>query len=167
MKNIIEMYSAYISKQAKDLKNAGQPFLTSELEESNKITNKQRSSAIEQFASKAHEDWRKEYQAKNGNTPRIKKNSDGSEGDINVPFNKLHPDWKKENLAAGKAAHDSVMKYKNNREAAAEHIHNEWMKRNPKGDWNADQHVPYSELPEDEKQKDKDHYDTMKKILNQ
>ncbi len=40
-------------------------------------------------------------------------------------------------------------------EIAAEHIHNEWMKRNPKQDYNAAQHVPYQDLPEDEKQKDR------------
>lgn len=133
--------------------------------EANKITNKQRSNAIQKFASNAHEEWRNNYQAQNGDKPRIKDNPDGTKGDINVPFNKLHPHWQKENLAAGAAAHQAVTKYSNDREAGAEHIHNEWMKRNPKGDWNAHQHVPYKELSNDEKDKDRAHYDTMKGIL--
>lgn len=135
------------------------------INEANKVTNKGRSEAINKFASDAHEDWRKGYQADKGNVPRIKKNSDGTEGDINVPFKDLHPDWKKENLAAGGAAFDAVKKHPNDREAAAEHVHNEWMKRNPKGDWNAHQHVPYSKLPEDEKDKDRVHVDRMHSYL--
>lgn len=39
------------------------------------------------------------------------------------------------------------------------------MKRNPKGDWNAAQHVSYNELPEAEKQKDRDHITTIKKLI--
>ena len=62
---------------------------------------------ITQFASNAHEEWRRNFDP-TGTKPRIKKNSDGTEGDINVPFEKLHPDWKKENLAAGHAAHHAV-----------------------------------------------------------
>jgi len=135
------------------------------INEANKVTNKNASTFIRTFASNAHEAWRKEYQEKNGNTPRIKKNSDGSEGDINVPFHKLHPDWQKENLAAGKAALEAVKKHPDDREAASEHIHNEWMKRNPKGDWNASQHVPYKELSDEEKDKDRAHYDQMKNII--
>lgn len=125
---------------------------------------------IEQFASKAHEEWRKSFDpvyAKTGITSQqiIKSNSDGSEGDINVPFNKLHPDWKKENLNAGHAALEAVKKYPNDIEGSAEHIHNKWMERNPKESWNASQHVPYSELPEDEKEKDRVQARTMKSII--
>jgi hypothetical protein len=121
-------------------------------------------SAIEKFASNAHEEWRKNFDP-TGTKPRIKKNSDGTEGDINVPFEKLHPDWQKENLAAGKAAAQAVQMYPDDIEKAAEYIHNEWMKRNPKGDWNAAQHVPYDQLPEDEKEKDRVHVRTMTKLM--
>lgn len=117
---------------------------------------------VRQFASQAHEEWRKNYQQASGNVPRIKKNpSDGTEGDINVPFDKLHPDWQKENLAAGTAALNAVRRFPNDIEKGSEYIHNEWMKRNPKGDWNAAQHVPYQSLHEDEKEKDRVHYRTM------
>lgn len=123
--------------------------------------------AVVAFATTAHEEWRKGFDPEGSGKERIKKNSDGTEGNINVPFNKLHPDWQKENLAAGRAALEAVKKHGNNTEAAAEHIHNEWMKRNPKADYNAAQHVPYKDLPEDEKEKDRVHVRTMRNLLTQ
>jgi hypothetical protein len=122
--------------------------------------------AVSQFASMAHDEWRKNFDP-TGTKPRVKKNSDGTEGDINVPFEKLHPDWQKENLAAGHAAEDAVRKFPNDIEKAAEYIHIEWMKRNPKADYNAAQHVPYAQLPEDEKEKDRVHVRTMMQLLGQ
>ena len=120
--------------------------------------------AVHQFASSAHEEWRQNFDP-TGTKPRIKKNSDGTEGDINVPFDKLHPDWQKENLAAGQAAENAVKKFPNDIEKASEYIHIEWMKRNPKADYNAAQHVPYDQLPEDEKEKDRVHARTMMNLL--
>jgi hypothetical protein len=122
------------------------------------------SSAVQQFASNAHEEWRQNFDP-TGTKPRIKKNSDGTEGDINVPFEKLHTDWQKENLAAGKAAATAVQMYPDDMEKAAEFVHDEWMKRNPRGDWNAAQHVPYDQLPEDEKEKDRVHVRTMARLM--
>ena len=119
---------------------------------------------ITQFASNAHEEWRRNFDP-TGTKPRIKKNSDGTEGDINVPFEKLHPDWKKENLAAGHAAHHAVKHFGRDMEKAAEHVHNEWMKRNPKADYNAAQHVPYDHLSDDEKEKDRVHVRTMMRLM--
>jgi len=115
------------------------------------------------FASKAHDEWRQGWIKQNAgqSVPRVKKNSDGTEGDINVPFEKLHPDWQKENLAAGRAAMQAVKQHPNDIEAASEFIHNEWMKRNPKADYNAAQHVPYDQLSEPEKEKDRVHARTM------
>jgi len=122
--------------------------------------------AVQQFASAAHEEWRQNFDP-TGTKPRIKKNSDGTEGDINVPFNKLHPDWQKENLAAGHAAENAVKKFPNDIEKASEYIHIQWMERNPKADYNAAQHVPYDELTEDEKEKDRVHARTMMNLLGQ
>jgi len=121
---------------------------------------------VTQFASSAHEEWRKNYDP-TGTKPRIKKNSDGSEGDINQPFNKIHPDWQRENLAAGQAAFQAVKQFPNDEEKAAEFIHIQWMKRNPRADYNAAQHVPYEQLPEEEKEKDRVHVRTMKQLLGQ
>ena len=117
------------------------------------------------FASLAHEEWRCNFDPTGTKLPRIKKNSDGSEGNINQPFDKIHPDWQRENLAAGNAAAEAVAKFPNEIEQAAEYIHIEWMKRNPKADYNAAQHVPYDQLPEDEKEKDRVHVRTMMKLL--
>lgn len=122
------------------------------------------SSSVTQFAAKAHDDWRRAFDP-SGTVERIKKNSDGTEGNINVPFHKLHPDWKRENIAAGKAALTAVNKHPSDDEKAAEHIHDEWMKRNPKADYNAAQHVSYLQLPDDEKEKDRAHVRTMRGLL--
>jgi hypothetical protein len=123
------------------------------------------SDAVTKFAAAAHDEWRKGFDPDGSGKERIKQNSDGTSGNINVPFNQLHPDWQKENLEAGKAAMVAIRKNPNNMEGAAEHVHNEWMKRNPKADWNASQHVPYSDLPEPEKEKDRVHVRKMASIL--
>ena len=120
--------------------------------------------AVTQFASAAHDEWRRNFDP-TGTKERVKKNSDGSEGNINVPFEKLHPDWQRENLAAGRAAAEAVSKFPDDMEKAAEYIHIQWMKRNPKADYNAAQHVPYDELPEDEKEKDRVHVRTMINLM--
>ena len=122
---------------------------------------------VMQFAAKAHELWRNQHIKDKGDVPRVKKNSDGTEGDINVPFHKLHPDWKKENIAAGHAALAATKKHPHDVEKASEHVHNEWMKRNPKADYNANQHKPYNELPEDEKEKDRVHVRAMSSLKKQ
>lgn len=124
-----------------------------------------RNDAVTQFASQAHEDWRKTLPPSERNKPRLRSKNGGPEADINVPFEKLHPTAQQENISAGKAALQAVRKHPNDMESAADHVHKEWMKRNPKTDYNAAQHVPYSELPEVEKQKDRDHVDTMKSLL--
>jgi hypothetical protein len=120
--------------------------------------------AVTQFASAAHDEWRRNFDP-TGTKERVKKNSDGSEGNINVPFEELHPDWQRENLAAGRAAAEAVTKFPDDMEKAAEYIHIQWMKRNPKADYNAAQHVPYDELPEDEKEKDRVHVRTMINLM--
>ena len=121
--------------------------------------------AITQFASSAHDEWRRNFDP-TGTKERVKKNSDGTEANINVPFENLHPDWQRENLAAGRAAAEAVTKFPDDIEKAAEYIHIEWMKRNPKADYNAAQHVPYDQLPEDEKEKDRVHVRTMMKLMS-
>jgi hypothetical protein len=130
------------------------------------LEEKVRFGKVMQFAAKAHELWRAQHAKDKGNVPRVKKNSDGTEGDINVPFHKLHPDWQKENIAAGHAALAAVKKHPHDVEKASEHVHNEWMKRNPKADHNASQHKPYKDLPEDEKEKDRVHVRTMMSLKN-
>ena len=121
--------------------------------------------AVTQFASSAHEEWRRSLPPNEQNVPRIRSKNGGPKADINVPFEELHPTAQQENLAAGKAAAEAVSKFPNNIEQAAEYIHIEWMKRNPKDDYTAAQHVPYDQLPEDEKEKDRVHVRTMMKLM--
>ena len=122
--------------------------------------------AVQQFASDAHEEWRRSLPPDKQNEPRIRSKNGGPEADINVPFDQLHPTAQQENLAAGIAAEQAVKKFPNDIEKAAEYIHIEWMKRNPKDDYNAAQHKPYDQLPEIEKEKDRVHVRTMMNLLN-
>jgi hypothetical protein len=121
--------------------------------------------AVRQFASIQHDNWRKSFDPEGSGKERVKDNPDGTKGNINVPFDKLHPHWQKENLAAGKAALMSIRKHRSDTEAASEHVHNQWMERNPKAEYNSAQHVPYSDLPEHEKEKDREHVRTMRGLL--
>ena len=122
--------------------------------------------AVVAFATEAHDQWRANFEAVNGhNAQRIKSNSDGTTGNINVPFDQLHPDWQRENLAAGRAALLAVLRHPGDWEEAAKYVHNEWMKRNPKADYNAAQHVPYEALSEPEKEKDRVHVRAMQRLL--
>ena len=121
--------------------------------------------AVQQFASAAHEKWRRSLPPNEQNVPRIRSKNGGPKADINVPFDQLHPTAQQENLAAGIAAEQAVKKFPNDIEKAAEYIHIEWMKRNPKDDYNAAQHKPYDQLPEIEKEKDRVHVRTMMKLL--
>ena len=121
--------------------------------------------AVTQFASSAHEEWRRSLPPKEQNEPRIRSKNGGPKADINVPFEELHPTAQQENLAAGRAAAEAVTKFPDDMEKAAEYIHIQWMKRNPKADYNAAQHVPYDELPEDEKEKDRVHVRTMINLM--
>lgn len=49
-------------------------------------------------------------------------------------------------------------------EEAANLVHIEWMKRNPKAEWNAAQHVPYEKLPEEDKDRDRLHIRLMLRL---
>ena len=131
------------------------------------LEEKAEDSRVMQFAAKAHEDWRKTgIPANEKNMPRERSKNGGPKADINVPFDKLHPTAQQENIAAGHAALAAIKKHPNDIEKASDHIHKEWMKRNPKDDFNAAQHVPYKDLPEDEKEKDRDHVRIMSSLKN-
>jgi hypothetical protein len=59
-----------------------------------------------------------------------------------------------------------LQKYPDLLDKAGEEIHNEWMKRNPKQDYNAHLHVPYQELPKNEQEKDLEHLYTVCDLLD-
>jgi hypothetical protein len=118
-----------------------------------------------EMARRLHEDWRKNLPDNEKDDPRDRSKMGGPKRPINVDYDKLHPSAKLENLAAARAAIQAVRLHGDNKEAAAEHIHNEWMKRNKKDDYTAHLHVPYDQLPEHEKQKDREHHRIASEIL--
>jgi len=59
----------------------------------------------QRFGAIQHKAWRKGHESAKGvGAPRMKKVSDGPDVDINVPWEQLHSEWKRENLEAGRAA---------------------------------------------------------------
>ena len=142
---------------------------------------------VRTMASSLHDDWRKARlkggthgQADAAYEPKMKPSGldDGKEVDIAQHYDKLTPRWQAENKAAASAAiglvRQAVASGKNpqqlssgaDMEALADKVHQAWMQRNPKDDHNAAQHVPYASLPEDEKQKDRDHVTMAIKLLS-
>ena len=129
------------------------------------------------LGSDLHEAWRASRRKEDGTfEPRIKKSKDEAwnaahgtdEVDIaNCTFSELPSNWQYENLEAAKVAIDLVYdKSMNDNQITPEEleemgsvIHNEWLGRN---DWVFDKEygnpalaVPYNELSEEEKIKDK------------
>jgi hypothetical protein len=124
---------------------------------------------VNKMAAMLHDDWRKS-RLKSGThgqedavyDPRMKDDGAGGQIDIAQHYDKLTPKWQAENKAAAETAinlvRNAMQKGGNlNIEQLANEVHEAWMSRNPKADYNAAQHVPYSSLPEPEKQKDRDH----------
>lgn len=103
----------------------------------------------------------------------------------NMSFEELPEHWQKDNLEAGKTAlalvirriakegaigFDEMMALsEEDREELGDEIHEAWMARTEKGDWNKDQFVPYAKLPRDEQEKDLKHVkvvmQTLKEVL--
>lgn len=127
-----------------------------------------------EIASQLHEDWRKTRLNEDGSyEPRIKNTSDAewisahdgaSEVDIaNTSYEDLPADWQAENAQAGEVvATEIIIESRNNDEFTpqivekiASKVHDKWLERNTwaKG---GELDVPYSELPEAEKAKDRD-----------
>jgi hypothetical protein len=122
-------------------------------------------------AEKLHENWRFQFDPHKTGEKRMKINDDGSVQDINVPFKNLHFTWQKENLEAALDAKKACLKYPKSNDIveenddAASMVHEAWMKRNPPNDWNRAQHVPFKDLPEKEKKKDREQIRIMREIL--
>jgi len=121
-------------------------------------------------ATAGHEQWRADYKAANGDKPRIKKTKDPefvsrgvTEVDIaSMTYSELPSDWQAENKAAaecavdcflgavaiGRALDDGFV------EEASATQHEKWLERN--GEWAPpEQKLPYAELSEEEKEKDR------------
>lgn len=123
-----------------------------------------KSNVIGAFASRTHDEWRQTLPSDQKDKPRMRSKNGGPVADINVDFHKLHPSAQKENLDAAHAAWDAHHLHPENDEKAAEHVHNEWMKRNPKSDYNAHQHVPYHQLSVHDKELDRKHVRLIKTL---
>lgn len=76
------------------------------------------------FGSLQHEKWRQGFDPEKSGKERIKNSPDGPTN-INVPWEELHPEWKKENLSAGRIA---VQAYRELTIAIAEKIFQEATK---------------------------------------
>lgn len=128
-----------------------------------------RDQLVAAVAAAAHEDWRVQYRSANGDTPRIKKTKDPAflargitEVDIAaLAYAELPSDWQAENKAGAECAVDQVLAALERRaldaafiEEASAAQHAKWLERN--GSWApASQQLPYAQLTEDEKEKDR------------
>ena len=132
--------------------------------------------AVEMLASKLHENWANGYRAGemakgNENPTRMKDDGMGGQVDIlNTSYSDLPPKWQAENKAQAESAIGLVAKdlegAMGNIEGLAAQVHEQWLSRNS---WAKDGPlgVPYSELPEEEKQKDRDVIIAAHEILSQ
>ena len=132
--------------------------------------------AVDMLASKLHENWASGYRAGemskgNENPTRMKDDGKGGQVDIlNTSYSDLPPKWQAENKAQAESAIALVAKdlegAMGNIEGLAAEVHEQWLSRNS---WAKDGPlgVPYSELPEEEKQKDRDVIAAAHEILSQ
>jgi hypothetical protein len=124
--------------------------------------------AVDYFSARSHDAWRKRLLQTNPEQkgkPRMRLRG-GVMVDINQPWAKLDPKAKAENKRAARDAYKAVTRFPADREAAADYVHQCWIKRN-KNDASQPKALfkPYSKLPEVEKDKDRAHVDRMKQAL--
>lgn len=124
--------------------------------------------AADYFAGRSHDAWRETFHKTNPaekDKPRMRMRG-GEMVDVNQPWSKLHDAAKQDNLRAARDAYVAVKKFPKDREAAADFVHQAWIKAN-KGDPNQpkDLFKPYAKLPEVEKDKDRAHVDAMMKAI--
>lgn len=124
--------------------------------------------AADYFSARSHNAWRKNLLSTNPEQrgkPRMRPRG-GAMVDINKPWASLDPRAKAENKRAAYDAYDAVVRFPDDREAAADYVHQCWIKRN-KGDTSQPKALfkPYARLPEVEKDKDRVHVDLMTKAI--
>lgn len=132
--------------------------------------------AVDMLASKLHENWASGFRAGemakgNENPTRMKDDGMGGQVDIlNTSYDQLPPKWQAENKAQAESAISLVAKdmegAMSNIEGLAAQVHEQWLSRNS---WAKDGPlgVPYNELPEEEKQKDRDVVEAAYEILSE
>ena len=127
-----------------------------------------REAAVDYFASRSHNAWRKkllETNPEQRGQPRMRLRG-GVMVDINKPWASLDPRAKADNKRAAYDAYDAVKRFPDDREAASNYVHERWIERN-KGDKSQPRALfkAYARLPEVEKDKDRAHVDRMKAAL--
>lgn len=127
-----------------------------------------REAAADRFAARSHAAWRRillKTNPEQKGKARMRMRG-GMMVDVNQPWSKLHPKAKADNKLAAYDAYDAVRKFPRDREAAADYVHQCWIKRNRKDPSQPKAlFKPYARLPEVEKDKDRAHVDTMKEIV--
>ena len=134
--------------------------------------------AVEMLASELHGIWADNYRSGemakgNENPTRMKDDGMGGQVDIlNTSYAELPEKWQAENKAQAQSAIGLVAQNMedamSNIEGLAAQVHEQWLSRNS---WAKDGPlgVPYNELPEEEKQKDKDvisaAYDILQEMM--
>ncbi len=134
--------------------------------------------AVDMLASKLHGIWADNYRSGemakgNENPTRMKDDGMGGQVDIlNTSYAELPEKWQAENKAQAQSAIGLVAQNMedamSNIEGLAAQVHEQWLSRNS---WAKDGPlgVPYNELPEEEKQKDKDvisaAYDILQEMM--
>ncbi len=132
--------------------------------------------AVEMLAAKLHGVWadgfRSGEMAKGNESPtRMKDDGMGGQVDIlNTSYSNLPPKWQAENKAQAESAIGLVSRNMSdamgNIEGLAAQVHEQWLSRNS---WAKDGPLgaSYSELPEEEKQKDRDVITAAYEILSE
>ena len=132
--------------------------------------------AVEMLASKLHGIWADNYRSGemakgNENPTRMKDDGMGGQVDIlNTSYSDLPAKWQAENKAQAESAIGLVARNMDSAsmdiEGLAAQIHEQWLSRNS---WAKDGPlgVPYNELPEEEKQKDRDVITAAQDILQE
>lgn len=134
------------------------------------------SKAVDMLASKLHDKWADGFRAGemakgNENPTRMKDDGMGGQVDIlNTSYADLPPKWQGENKAQAESAISLVSRdmegAMGNIEGLASEVHEQWLSRNS---WAKDGPlgVAYNELPEEEKQKDRDVIVAAHEILSE
>ncbi|MEI7511958.1 MAG: hypothetical protein WCK01_00660 [Candidatus Uhrbacteria bacterium] len=141
------------------------------------IPNKEKEESVKdklvaRLGGELHEEWKKGWRATHGDEPRMKKTKDSNwisrhkgavELDIaSTDYKDLPNEWQHENKASAEIAVEQTMKAVEAGEdldeafieRASSVLHDKWLERN--GSWApAEQKLPYSELSEEEKEKDR------------
>jgi hypothetical protein len=132
--------------------------------------------AVEMLASKLHGIWADNYRSGemakgNENPTRMKDDGMGGQVDIlNTSYSDLPPKWQAENKAQAESAIGLVARNMDSAmmdiENLSAQVHEQWLSRNS---WAKDGPlgVSYTELPEEEKQKDRDVIAAAHEILSQ